>query len=1077
MKKGKICCKLKRILITIICVITLAFSMPVRAKADVILNFINLLLQIPDSIMWVGNRYIVGTDATTSVKLDFKGWSGKGSIYNFEISPYNIFTSGTEVQESSNFVLKDVEEQLQNVPSQAIKTKIIKQEIGGEEIEYTINEYPVTIDESLKKYLNGYSESAIEYDGDEYGNVARIQIAESLGYGYMEENNHIVKVRTEKAGIEDSTKIRLGLFDVNFFRNYKVTDENGLIVSSNVLTSVVGNVYKNLRNLCIILMMLVLLYIGIKIIVSTASSDQSKYKKMLVDWLVGLCLLFVMHYIMSFFMNMNTIILNMLNNDEGDSYYIGIAELEDDFTWSENKTSTWLELAMGKNPDSYTSNEGKQKFFENKVIVQSEDSNTKGFKVDQTGHITLNPNECIMYRNRTGDMIDFSKWGNNGDFYLSARIINSSNDNEKFADKAIYKANLMEFTRTMSSFALTNPKNVILFANGKMQNSEPHEDSDETNFWGALGYSVLYLTLVVETVMFIIIYLKRVLQLSMLTMIAPLVAFMYPLDKIGDGAAQSYNGWLKDYMFNVLIQPLHLLLYSIFIGAASQLFQKNLIYALAVYAFMIPAEKYFKKIFGFDKASGSPPGTFGGALGGAMAMRGFDKITGLGPKGPKSGSGGSGDSGKSSVKVKKKKLSDSLPSGSSRPSPTSSGSEGMAGLTGSGSGSRSGRGAGGGLGSRTLPSNNANPTDSRPSPTAGTDGSKSIWGRGRGLVHNALKRPISRALTGGKYDHLKNVGAGNAFKAIAGTAGRRTARALLTAGIATAGAMSGAATAIATGDVNNLYKGVATGLATGWNRGKQLSDWGADKVGSFVANRSADLANDSKENGNSGYFNQYRYDQAMEAFKDQELTDEQAATLATYAPYVDFNGNMDLLKAYVEADKVEEGSGLTGDEKIKSVTDIVSDAQRFGDLSKDSNRQAFMNAHLAEVSEDVDEEAIRNSIEHDAIEERARQNKEAAEANREAELEQMNQEMDKKIARARQAGNDRRAIQLETQRRRKADEINAEKVLDLNTARAQLENEAIENARQANEERARVKIAERLNKTEKAQKEVRKNTF
>lgn len=97
MKKGKICSKLKKMLITIMCVITLVFSMPVRAKAGIIGDFLDLLLRIPDAVMWLGNRYIVGTDATTSINLDFKGWSGKGKIYNFELTPYNIFTTGIDV--------------------------------------------------------------------------------------------------------------------------------------------------------------------------------------------------------------------------------------------------------------------------------------------------------------------------------------------------------------------------------------------------------------------------------------------------------------------------------------------------------------------------------------------------------------------------------------------------------------------------------------------------------------------------------------------------------------------------------------------------------------------------------------------------------------------------------------------------------------------------------------------------------------------------------------------------------------------------------------------------------------------
>ena len=46
-------------------------------------------------------------------------------------------------------------------------------------------------------------------------------------------------------------------------------------------------------------------------------------------------------------------------------------------------------------------------------------------------------------------------------------------------------------------------------------------------------------------------------------MIAPFVALTYPIDKLNDGQAQGFNKWLKEYIFNLLIQPMHLLLYTI----------------------------------------------------------------------------------------------------------------------------------------------------------------------------------------------------------------------------------------------------------------------------------------------------------------------------------------------------------------------------------------------------------------------------------------------------------------------------------------------------------------------------------
>ena len=192
-----------------------------------------------------------------------------------------------------------------------------------------------------------------------------------------------------------------------------------------------------------------------------------------------------------------------------------------------------------------------------------------------------------------------------------------------------------------------------------------------------IGMGAMYLCLVIETVMFVVIYMKRLFQLAYLTMVAPIVAFMYPLDKVGDGKAQAFNTWLKDYIFNALLQPLHLLLYTVFIAAASDLFSKNIIYALVIYGFMIPAEKYFKKLLGFDKASTGGGGPLGGAIGGPMAMEGFRALTGLGPGG-RGGKGGSGSGGsRKNLKLKRRSTTprtDSDESGGSSSSSSSNAS-------------------------------------------------------------------------------------------------------------------------------------------------------------------------------------------------------------------------------------------------------------------------------------------------------------------------------------------------------------------------------------------------------------------
>ena len=119
-----------------------------------------------------------------------------------------------------------------------------------------------------------------------------------------------------------------------------------------------------------------------------------------------------------------------------------------------------------------------------------------------------------------------------------------------------------------------------------------------------VGYLILYVMLTTYTIKFTIVYLKRLVNMAFLTLIAPIVAFTYPIDKMADGQAQGFDAWLKEYIFNALLQPMHLLLYYILVGSSIMIAAKNPLYAIVVLAFMTEGERLLKKIFGFDKANG-----------------------------------------------------------------------------------------------------------------------------------------------------------------------------------------------------------------------------------------------------------------------------------------------------------------------------------------------------------------------------------------------------------------------------------------------------------------------------------------
>ena len=68
----------------------------------------------------------------------------------------------------------------------------------------------------------------------------------------------------------------------------------------------------------------------------------------------------------------------------------------------------------------------------------------------------------------------------------------------------------------------------------------------------------------------------------------------------------------------------HIVIYTIFVTSATDLVEESPLYAVVCIGFMVPAEKFIRKMFGFDKATTTNP--IGAAAGGAMVMNAINKI-------------------------------------------------------------------------------------------------------------------------------------------------------------------------------------------------------------------------------------------------------------------------------------------------------------------------------------------------------------------------------------------------------------------------------------------------------------------
>ena len=128
---------------------------------------------------------------------------------------------------------------------------------------------------------------------------------------------------------------------------------------------------------------------------------------------------------------------------------------------------------------------------------------------------------------------------------------------------------------------------------------------------GGLFSTVMYIMVKGQSLMWFVYYMKRMVTVGFLIMIAPLITITYALDKLGDNKAQAFNTWLKELGYNILIQPFHCILYVAFFGAIAEMLNESnynisaYILAFVVFLFMRKAEEILKHIFHFEAKSGS----------------------------------------------------------------------------------------------------------------------------------------------------------------------------------------------------------------------------------------------------------------------------------------------------------------------------------------------------------------------------------------------------------------------------------------------------------------------------------------
>lgn len=119
----------------------------------------------------------------------------------------------------------------------------------------------------------------------------------------------------------------------------------------------------------------------------------------------------------------------------------------------------------------------------------------------------------------------------------------------------------------------------------------------QSSGWGLVPNVILYWMLVYFQLKFFAIYLFRVLEVSFLTIISPLVTITYPIDKAGDNKAQAFTSLLKTIIIKTFLQFIHATIYIIFIFSAGAIAQKVPLLAVLFFSALSRAEKIVSNTF------------------------------------------------------------------------------------------------------------------------------------------------------------------------------------------------------------------------------------------------------------------------------------------------------------------------------------------------------------------------------------------------------------------------------------------------------------------------------------------------
>lgn len=139
---------------------------------------------------------------------------------------------------------------------------------------------------------------------------ATVQISEAI----IDPDHHFT--------IEKAVFNEIALFNINVF-NQDASYTNGIGGSAETFEQHTANLkikesttswFYTCRLLAMMINLCVLIYVGIRMALSTIAAEEAKYKKMLISWVESMAVLFILHYVMIIIVSLGESVLNILSS-------------------------------------------------------------------------------------------------------------------------------------------------------------------------------------------------------------------------------------------------------------------------------------------------------------------------------------------------------------------------------------------------------------------------------------------------------------------------------------------------------------------------------------------------------------------------------------------------------------------------------------------------------------------------------------------------------------------------------------------------------------------------------------------